>query len=195
VNGETKRGGAVRHSLRLRMSAIVALGAMAAVVLAAAASAGPPVRDTIHVERNGIVLEDFCDVEGLDVTLDFVLDISVHIVPHGPEGLEYFLQHGTRSEVLSANGRSLTSFTRVTEKDLRVTDNGDGTVTVLILATGNAVLYDEEGKAIARNPGQVRLVIVFDANGDEVSRELVKGSTGRSDDFCDAAVPALRAES
>jgi hypothetical protein len=79
----------------------------------------------------------------------------------------------------------------VTEKDMRVTDLGGGSVEVLILATGNAVLYDESGKAIARNPGQTRLVIVFDANGDEVSRDIVKGSTGRSDDFCDAAVGAL----
>jgi hypothetical protein len=191
VSGKTKGEVAVRHSRMFRVSAILALGVMAAVVLAAAASAGPPVRDTIHVEGNDIVLEDFCDVEGLDATLDFVMDIRVHIVSHGPEGLEYFLQHGTRREVLTANGKSLTSFSRVTEKDMRVTDNGDGTVTVLILATGNAVLYDENGKAIARNPGQTRLVIVFDENGDELSREVVKGSTGRSDDFCDAAVPVL----
>jgi len=79
----------------------------------------------------------------------------------------------------------------VVEKDMRVTELGDGDIEVLILATGNAVLYDESGKAIARNPGQTRFVIVFDESGDEVSREVVKGSTGRSDDFCDAAVPAL----
>ena len=67
------------------------------------------------------------------------------------------------------------------------------------------LLEDEEcaagpdGKAIARNPGQTRLELVFDDNGTpddpfddiELSREIVKGSTGRSDDFCDAAVPAL----
>jgi hypothetical protein len=191
VSGETKREEAVSHQRMFRVSAILAFGVMAAAALAAAASAGPPVRETIHVEGNDIVLEDFCDVEGLDVTLDFVMDTRVHIVPHGPDRLEYFLQHGTRSEVLSANGTSLTSFSRVTEKDMRVTDNGDGTVTVLILATGNAVLYDEKGKAIARNPGQTRLVIVFDENGDEVSREVVKESTGRSDDFCEAALAAF----
>ena len=179
------------HSRSVRLGALLALGVAAAVMLAAAATAGPPVRGTIHAEENDILLEDFCEEEGLNVTLDFVIDIRVHIVPHGPDGLEYFLQHGTRSEVLSANGTTLTSFSRVTEKDMRVTDNGDGTVTVLILATGTAVLYDESGKAIARNPGQTRFVIVFDANGQEVSRDVVKESTGRTDDFCDAAVEAL----
>jgi hypothetical protein len=53
------------------------------------------------------------------------------------------------------------------------------------------VLYGPDGKAIARNPGQTWLELIFDASGHETSRAVVKGSTGRSDDFCDAAVPAL----
>ena len=179
----------------MRRVAILIVAVVAAAMLAATASAGKVFTETIHVEQNDIALEDFCDVEGLTVSLDFAMDISVQVVPHGPHGLDYFLQHGTRTEVLTANGVSLHSFSRVTEKDMLVTDNGDGTVTVLILATGNAVLYDEDGKAIARNPGQTRLVIVFDASGNELSREVVKGSTGRSDDFCDAAVPALEGTS
>ena len=62
------------------------------------------------------------------------------------------------------------------------------------------MLYGENGKAIARNPGQIRLEILVDHGGtpndpsdDEFLADLgvVKGSTGRSDDFCEAAVPAL----
>jgi len=45
----------------------------------------------------------------------------------------------------------------VTELGTRVTDNGDGTLTLLILNTGNSVLGGEDGKVIARNPGQVRV--------------------------------------
>jgi hypothetical protein len=95
----------------------------------------------------------------------------------------------------------LTSVAKVIEKDMRVTDNGDGTLTILILATGNAVLYGEDHKAIARNPGQVRFEILVDHGGtptdpadDEFVADLgeVKGSTGRSDDFCEAALSALR---
>ena len=83
---------------------------------------------------------------------------------------------------------------------MRVTDNGDGTLTILVLSTGNVVLYGEDGKAIARNPGQIRFEILIDHGGtptdpsdDEFLAFLgvVKGSTGRSDDFCAAAVPAL----
>ena len=88
------------------------------------------------------------------------------------------------------------------DKDLRVTDNGDGTLTILILSTGNAVLYGENGKVIARNSGQVRFEILIDHGGtptdpsdDEFLEFLgvVKDSTGRSDDFCEAAVPILTA--
>lgn len=65
--------------------------------------------------------------------------------------------------------------------------------------TGNDVLYGADGKAIARDPGQVRIELVID-HGDTpndpsddqlISRELVKGSTGRTDDSCAAAVEAL----
>ena len=191
----------MRHSRALRFSAILALGATAAVMLAGAASGGQGFRDTIH-EEGTVVLTDFCDLSGLTVELAFVLDSSLHVVPHGPDRLSYFFEHGVTNEVLTnlANGKSVSSVANVIEKDLRVTDNGDGTLTVLILATGNAVLYGSDGKAIARNPGQVRFEILVDDGGtpadpsdDEILADLgvVKGSTGRSDDFCETAVSAL----
>jgi hypothetical protein len=131
----------------------------------------------------------------------FVLDIRVHVIPHGPDGLAYFLQHGTRTDVFTnlANDKSVPAVAKVIEKDLRVTDNGDGTLTILILATGNAMLYGQDGKAIARDPGQIRLELVVDHGGtptdpsddEELDFLIVRDSTGRSDDFCEAAVPAL----
>jgi hypothetical protein len=191
----------MRHSCALRLSAILALGATAAAIVATAASAKQVFRETIH-EEDTLVLNDFCDVPGLTVEDAFVLDLRVQAVPHGPNRLAYFLQRGTRTDVYTnpANDKSITAVAKVIEKDLRVTDNGDGTLTILILATGNAVVYGEDGKAIARNPGQIRFEILVDHGGtpadpsdDEFLADLgvVKGSTGRSDDFCEAAVPAL----
>jgi hypothetical protein len=188
-----------RWARRLRLGAMPAL-VVSLAALAATADARQVFRETIHEERD-IVLEDYCGVEGLTVELASTLDMRVHIVPHGRAGLAYFLQHGIVKEVLTnpATGTSLTSVARVTEKDMRVTDNGDGTFTVLVLATGNAVLYGADGKAIARNPGQTRFELLIDDGGtpadpsdDEVlGQEVVKESTGRSDDVCEAAVPAL----
>jgi hypothetical protein len=191
----------MRHSRKRRLSATLALGAAAAVMLAAAASAGQIFRETFHEEET-FVFNNFCDVPGLAVELEIVRDGSVHAVPHGPDGLAHFGSHVKQTEVYTnlANHKSVTAVLIGNDKDLRVTDNGDGTLTVLVVATGNAVVYREDGKAIARNPGQTRFEILVDHGGtptdpsdDEFLAFLgvVKESTGRTDDFCAAVVPAL----
>jgi hypothetical protein len=94
---------------------------------------------------------------------------------------------------------TVTSVERAIRKDLRVTDNGDGTLTILELSTGLATLYGPDGPAMGRNPGQVRFEFVVDHGGtptdpsDDVLLEenLVKGSTGRNADFCETIVPVL----
>jgi len=185
----------------MRRGVVICAAALVGAIAAATASAGQVFRETFH-EENTVVLDDFCDIEGLTVEVAFVLDGRVHAVPHGPDGLAYFVSHGTRTEVLTnlANGKSVSSVANVLEKDKHIADNGDGTLTILILATGNAVLYGADGKAIARNPGQVRFEILIDHGGtpNDASDDefldflgVVKESTGRSDDFCEAAVPAL----
>ena len=191
MSGTDREESRMGHSRRHRLGAL-ALATIAAALVTTAASAGPPFKETIHDEQT-FVLDDYCDVSGLSVEIARVVDIRVHINPHGRDRLEYFLQHGTWTEALTnvANGKSLTSVARVIEKDMRVMENSDGTVTVLIQATGNATLYGTNGKAIARGPGQVRLELVFDESGAELSRRVVRESTGRSDDFCTAAVAAL----
>jgi hypothetical protein len=189
----------MRASRMRGVGVILALAATAATLVAAIANAGKVSRETIHEEFE-FVDENFCDA-GLAVDVAVVLDIRVHAVPHGRDRLVYFLQHGRETDVFTnpANGASVRSVSKVIEKDLRVTDNGDGTLTVLLLATGNAVVYGENGKAIARNPGQIRIELLIDHGGtpndpsDDVvlDEEIVKGSTGRTDDFCEAALPAL----
>ena len=190
----------MRYPYRLRRIAILALGGIAAIVFATAASAGKATHEAFQHERT-FVLGNYCGVSGLDVRIDFSIDARTHLVPHGRDQFVYFLQHGTTTETLTnlKNGKTVTSTARVMEKDLRVTDNGDGTLTILVLATGNATLYGADGKAIARNPGQLRFKLLVDDAGtpsdpsddDIIFLGVVKDSTGRSDDFCEAAVPAL----
>lgn len=201
VRAVNHEGSEMHRSRKARPGAVALAAAIAAAVLAGAAGAGQVFRETIH-DEDTIVLEDFCDQAGLDVELSFVLDLRVHVVPHGADGIAYFLQHGVRSEAITnlANGRTITTLANVVEKDQRITVNGDGTLTILVLATGNATAWGPDGKAIARNPGQLRFEILVDDGGtpadpsdDEFLADLgvVKGSTGRSDDFCAAAVQAL----
>ena len=190
----------MRHSRKLRLGVLFALGAATATaVLAATASAEPPFKERFQNEGT-FVEENFCGA-GLTVDGTFVEDVSLMVVAHGPDGLLYFLEHISTTVVFTnrANGKTVTLESSVLRKDLRVTDNGDGTLTILGLATGNDVFYGPDGKVIGRNPGQVRVEILVDHSGtptdpsDDVflGEELVKGSTGRNDDFCEAAVPAL----
>jgi hypothetical protein len=64
---------------------------------------------------------------------------------------------------------------------------GDGTLTILVMATGNETVYTPDGKALYRNPGQIRFEILIDHGrtptnpSDDEFLEflgLVKGSTG-----------------
>lgn len=179
---------------------LVTLLVLSGLSAAGAAAAGPLLKERFH-EEGTFVDEDFCDA-GLTVDGTLVTDGSVLVVAHGPDGLQYFLEHLKVTVVYTnrANGKTVTYevVTRV-NKDLRVTDNGDGTLTILAFATGNDVYYGPDGNVIGRNPGQLRVEILVDHGGtptdpfDDVflAEEIVKGSTGRSDDFCEAAVPAL----
>lgn len=189
------------HARKLQFRAVLVLVASAAFTFVATASGGQLFREPID-ENEIRIEEDFCGVDGL--TVEFAIDRvgTVHAVPHGRDGLVYFGFNLKVTEVVTnlANGNSVTSFATIRDKDQRVTDNGDGTLTILVLATGNAVLYGEGGKAIARNPGQVRFELLIDHGGtpndpsdDEFIEFLgvVKGSTGRNDDYCPAAVPIL----
>ena len=189
------------HVRTPRMYAALAVGAALALAGATGASAGQIFHETFHEETTEIET-DFCGVPGLTVEFVRVVDGRAHAVPHGKAGLAYFGAQITQTETVTnlANGKSVTSFAKFLDKDLRVTDNGDGTLTILILTTGNAVLYGPNGKVIARNPGQNRVEILVsdggtptDPSDDEFLEFLgvVKESTGRSDDFCEAAVPLL----
>jgi hypothetical protein len=153
------------------------------------ASAGVVYIDRFH-DQGADEIVNFCG-SGLMVQHTFSLDMFVHVVPHGPDQLDYFLAHGVWTDTYTSAEKTVTAVANVMEKDQIITDNGDGTFTIVILATGNATAYGPDGKAIARDPGQVRFVVYIDADGNLTFGDVIKGSTGRSDDFCDAAVAAL----
>ena len=172
--------------------------------LAGGVSAKPLEHMTFHNEGT-FIEEDFCDVPGLTVQQDNVADIRALLNSHGPDGLVYFHAniHVTTVYTNLANGNTVTEVGQAVDKDLRVTDNGDGTLTILVLSTGNIAVFGPDGKALARNPGQVRFAFDVDHAGtptdpfDDVeidgSFQVVKESTGRTDDFCAAVLPVLEA--
>ena len=189
----------MKHSRTRRSAALLAVGAISVAVLAATASGKPILNERFHDEGFNLV-EDFCAPE-LDLRIDFVAD-GRHVKTKGRDGLPYFLEHLHEVGVMTnlANGNTVTQTSRVLDQDMTVTDNGDGTLTILAKGTGNDVLYGSNGEVLARNPGQTRVEILIDHGGTPTDPEdgkfleflgVVKGSTGRSDDFCAAVVQAL----
>jgi len=185
-----------------RTAAVVAAMATAITMsLATPASARVLEKGTFHNEGS-FRQRNFCDQPGLTVRTDFVVDGTFMIRTRGKDQIPYYSEHGDLKAVITnvATGEYVTQVEHVLDKDQRITDNGDGTFTILVLATGNSVVYDSTGKAIARNPGQIRFEILIDNGGtpqDPTDDEfldflgVVKGSTGRSDDFCTAVVGAI----
>jgi hypothetical protein len=177
------------------------LAMVGSMALAGGASAKPLEHTDFHDEFSETI-NDFCGVSGLTVQIDSVEDGRFLFNPHGPDGLAYGHANVSFTNVFTnvANDNTATSVGKVVDKDLRVTDNGDGTLTILVLTTGPAAVYGPDGKAIARNPGQERFELLVDHGGtptdpsdDEFLEDLgvVKESTGRTDDFCAAVVPVL----
>ncbi|RXZ72967.1 hypothetical protein [Agromyces albus] len=186
--------------LRRLLVAGVAAGTVAAALAAAPAVAKPIDGGTFHEEFSE-TQKDFCDVEGLTIEVDTVVDGRFLLNVRKPSTAPYFLNTSTITNTYrNAEGDFVTERVQLADKDLKITDHGDGTMTILVLSTGNAFVAGPDGKVLARNPGQIRFELLIDNAGtisdpsdDEFIEFLgvVKGSTGRTDDFCAAVLPIL----
>jgi hypothetical protein len=175
-------------------------GAIAAgVTLAAAGSvfAAPIERGSFH-DKDSETFVDFCG--DLDMIHSWDISGTFLAVARGSTGLVHFRDsvRGTDVWTNTETGRSYTQKWTANSRDLKVTDNGDGTLTILVQASGGARFYDGDGKLVLRDPGLVRFEILVDHNGtpsdpsDDKEIEflgIVKGSTGLNEtegrDFCD----------
>ncbi|WP_430645302.1 hypothetical protein [Agromyces sp. GXS1127] len=185
---------------RRGLIAAVSAAALATSVLAAAPASARPLENLRFVEEESFTDEDFC---GAGVSVDVELTREVHVLFNTRKpGTAPYWGGNFSVDVRYTNeaGDTVTEIVRGYERDLKITDHGDGTMTILVLSTGNATVYDESGTAIARNPGQVRYEVLIDHGGtpDDPSDDefiaflgLVKESTGRTDDFCAAVLPIL----
>lgn len=173
----------------------IAAGLAAAAVLAAPAAAGakPLEQEHFHDEEHETVVE--C---GLTLRHDVVVDGHFLFKSRGPEGLAYFGEQvrGTDTFTNLANGHTFVQEFALNNKDLRVTDNGDGTLTIVGQGVGNFVVSGSDSPVVLRDTGMTRVEVLIDNAGtptdpfDDEFLEfvgIVKESTGRNDlgDFCD----------
>lgn len=179
---------------------IVAITVLALGLVAAPASGKPLVQE--HFESS------FTEtVEECGLTVDFSVDDHglFQITTRGPGSPAYFhvTAHGSVTWTNPANGKTFTHVFNSVNKDLHITDNGDGTITVIAFGAGSDKYY-ANGELVLRNPGQTRVEILVDLNGtpeffdDDIvlDEQIILGSTGRNDteglDFCaDMLLPAI----
>ena len=151
------------------------------------------------------VIRNFCG-SSLRIRQDVQVRGSLLVKQQGREGLAYFIEHfhGTVTRTNLANGKTVTETFNNVFKDHTVTDNGDGTLTIVSLATGSNKVYGPDGKLLLNDPGQIRFAFLIDHGGtpidpsdDEFIEDLgiVKESTGRNDfqdfDFCEVVTAAM----
>jgi hypothetical protein len=118
----------------------------------------------------------------------------------GSSPFPYFREsvHGTVVTTNLETGGTYTNVFTANSKDQTIVDNGDGTITITVFASGGSRFYDADGNFVLKDPGEVRFAFDIDYNGtpgdpsDDVeipdSFRVVRGSTGNSDfsdrDFC-----------
>lgn len=185
----------MRRTRKSTMGAVVAALATAALLVTAL----PAGAGRAYVEH-WVDEWDEPDVElcGLRVRDEGRVSGTLVVNQRGPDRVAYFgeRRRGTVRITNLANGKTFTEHFTVNEKDLKITDNGDGTMTILVLATGGSRIIGPDGKIALRNPGQVRFEILIDHGGtlsDPTDDEflaflgIVKESTGLNEtgDFCE----------
>jgi len=175
---------------------IAGLVTAGAVLASAPATARPIDKGHFHdvftsdvYDCNGTPAQDSVDVSG-----NFVFN------QRGSSPFPYYGE-SVRGTVVTTNlktGGTYTNVFAVNAKNHTIVDNGDGTITLTVLAAGSSRFYDANGNFVLKDPGQFRFAVDLDYNGtpgdpsDDVevpnSFRIVRPSTGNSDlserDFC-----------
>jgi hypothetical protein len=112
-----------------------------------------------------------------------------------------YYRESVRGTIVHTNLNTGGTFTEVftnNSRDHRIVNNGDGTITITVFASGGFRAYDQNGKLVLNDPGQIRFAFDLDFNGtpgnpdddEEIdgSFRIIRESTGRNDtqgrDFC-----------
>ncbi len=188
-------------SARTLLTVLVALTmALAAVP----ALADPP--DVVVIEEQFTDVDpDFCG-SGVAVQIDVDVQSTQSFRLRGADRVAYYHEKLRLTETFTNmdTGASITHHLRALFKDLEISVDEDGLMTITVLGTGGDPWFGPDGKLVYNEPGQIRFQVVIDSNGtlDDPSDDtfvddlgIVFGSTGRNDlqdlDFCDAILDVI----
>jgi hypothetical protein len=196
-----KRAGIRRNYARTAIVA-AAVACLATVTVAPAAVAKPILNQ--HDRGTMTLTQTLCGIE-VETTSTFSVRTLGRIAPDGFPRFQTNVM-STQTITNPDTGLSLVTRTRVSVKDLKATDNGDGTVTVLTQQTGLArEVRLSDGTLVVKNVGRVLIERVFsgastpdDPTDDLVLSERVVSLSGQQSNgeqdiefFCTEIVEGL----
>jgi hypothetical protein len=191
----------MRAIRRTGAGALVGGVVMLGVVTGGSPAAAEPIEHDHFHDVSSEVIEGFCDDPDLTVRFDLDVRGMFLLNAHGPDGLAYGMEHvhGTTSATNLANDRTFTEVFTFANKDLTVTDNGDGTLTIVGTSSGSHRVIGPDGQLLFMEAGRMMFQFMVYTNGtptDPTDDEEVAGSftvlrsfTGQNDlegrDYCD----------
>lgn len=183
------------HTLRKALAVVGSAGALM-ISAAPAATADPASHERFHDFGS----EPFTDC-GLTLVHSWDVWVNAHVVTRG-DGLVYFMDNvnGHESFTNTTTHRSYQHDFHSSVRDQQITDNGDGTLTIISLGAGGETWSADDG-TVLHDDGTIRFGAVIDDGGtpgdpsdDQFLEDLgiVKPSTGTNDtdgrDFCEDLV-------
>jgi len=179
-----------------------ALAGLAILTVGIGAAAATPIHwEPLHFEYGPEATEDFCGVSGLTVEQQGVIEGRFRTTTHGADGLPYYFEHVEWIDTWTnlETGEFLTVVGSSRGGDLRVTDNGDGTLTILVQGASRRERLNEDGERISLSAGLFAFEVLIDHAGtptdpsDDVFLEFlgVVKDVGLTVDFCTTLVQAI----
>ena len=184
--------------MRRRSGIFVAGLTIAGMVLASTPAFAKPIEKG---HFHDVFTSDVYDCDGTPAQDDVDVRANVLFNLRGSSPFGYFRgsSHGTVVTTNLDTGGTFTQVFSTNEHDHTIVDNGDGTITITVVATGGWRAYDSDGNLVLKDPGQIRFAFDIDYNGTpgdpsddefiEDSFRVLKESTRRNDtegrNFCD----------
>lgn len=187
------------RSRAITVTAAALAGLALPVIGTGAASAAPSHWETYHDEWFAEV--SFCSGPALTISEQGFADGRFRTTTRGSDGLSYDVDRASFTNVWTnvATGEYATQVGSYQGGTHQVTDNSDGTLSVVIQYTRNLVIYNQDGQRISQDTGLFAFELLFDHAGtpadpsDDVLLEQVgtDRNTGLTADLCEVLVEAI----
>jgi hypothetical protein len=180
-----------------RSALLIAGLAITGSVLASTPATAKPI-DKGHF--HDVFTSDVYDCDGTPAQDAVDVHVNFTFNQRGSSPFPYYREsvHGTAVTTNLDNNGTFTNVFTNNSRDHTIVENGDGTITITVYASGTSRFYDTNGEFVLKDPGQTRFAFDIDYNGtpgdpnDDVevpdSFRIVRPSTGNSDlsqrDFC-----------